>query len=196
MKDAISTPSPPGARSSRARRAFHLDPPPSPGARSSRARRAFHLSTQVGSAFAGGVLSGVPCCVLELTMIQQQRFGGSFLGTPLRLVRARGGFDPLALFRGFVPTALREGFFTVSATHSRGGRSRFSLPDEDDSKRLALTSSSSDLAHVPSVVQLSSLGRRCDGVCRGGGRSLGVAPSGRARVARLARLCSSLAGRR
>ena len=64
----------------------------------------------LASAFLGGCASGVPCCVLELCMIQQQRWGGSLLSTPLRLMRATGG-SPVVLSRGFVPTAAREGFF-------------------------------------------------------------------------------------
>jgi hypothetical protein len=97
-----------------------------------------------------------------------------------------------------VPTALREGFFTVSATHSRGGSSHFSLPT-----RTTRNGSRSRHRHrtsrmfLPSYDCLRSDGG-VDGVCRGGGRSLGVAPSGgRARgVARRPRPCSFLAGRR
>ena len=39
-------------------------------------------AVQVGGAFLGGAASGVPCSIWELCMIQQQRFGGSTLGTP------------------------------------------------------------------------------------------------------------------
>jgi solute carrier family 25 carnitine/acylcarnitine transporter 20/29 len=55
----------------------------------------------MGSAFMGGLASGVPCSMLELTMIQQQRFGGSIAGTPTRLVSDLG---MRALTRGMLPT--------------------------------------------------------------------------------------------
>uniref|UniRef100_A0A7S2HMR7 Mitochondrial carrier protein n=1 Tax=Octactis speculum TaxID=3111310 RepID=A0A7S2HMR7_9STRA len=59
---------------------------------------------------ASGVVSGVPCTVLELTMIQQQRMGGTLWGTPLRIIRQAG---LRGLFRGFIPACNRECFFTA-----------------------------------------------------------------------------------
>ena len=47
-------------------------------------------AVQVGGAFLGGAASGVPCSIWELCMIQQQRFGGSTLGTPARIVQEYG----------------------------------------------------------------------------------------------------------
>ena len=52
-------------------------------------------AVQVGGAFLGGAASGVPCSIWELCMIQQQRFGGSTLGTPraslVNMARRRSG---------------------------------------------------------------------------------------------------------
>lgn len=68
------------------------------------------FAEEVGSAYLAGFASGVPCTVLELTMIQQQRHGGSFFGT-LRRLHAHNGLS--GLFRGFVPSSQREAFFAV-----------------------------------------------------------------------------------
>ena len=58
-------------------------------------------------ALASGAASGPPCCVLELTMIQQQRFGGSAADT-LRRILAAG-----SLWRGLGPSSAREAFFAA-----------------------------------------------------------------------------------
>ena len=68
------------------------------------------FAEEVGSAYLAGFASGVPCTVLELTMIQQQRFGGTLPGT-LRRLYERNGLS--GLFRGFVPASQREAFFAV-----------------------------------------------------------------------------------
>ena len=68
-------------------------------------------SVQVGGAFLGGLVSGLPCSVWELCMIQQQRFGGSTLGTPARLVQEHGA---ASLGRGTIMTMGREAMFTMS----------------------------------------------------------------------------------
>jgi len=60
--------------------------------------------------FMGGALTGPVCCYLELVMIQQQRFAGTFLNTPARIVSEYG---PLSLMRGLVGATLREGLFTA-----------------------------------------------------------------------------------
>jgi solute carrier family 25 carnitine/acylcarnitine transporter 20/29 len=67
--------------------------------------------TQMGGAFLGGLVSGVPCSLWELTMIQQQRFGGSILGTPVRIAKERGA---LGLTRGITMTMGRECLFTLA----------------------------------------------------------------------------------
>ena len=66
---------------------------------------------EIGAAFLGGVFSGIPCSLWELTMIQQQRFGGTVWGTPLGLVRQHG---PLALARGLTMTMGRESLYTMA----------------------------------------------------------------------------------
>mmetsp|Transcript_33451 Transcript_33451/g.73189 ORF Transcript_33451/g.73189 Transcript_33451/m.73189 type:complete len:277 (-) Transcript_33451:144-974(-) len=76
-------------------------------------------SSEVMAGFLGGAISGPTCCVLELVMIQQQRFGGSMLATPVRLVQAHG---LLGLTRGMTGSVGRESLFcagylgTVPAT--------------------------------------------------------------------------------
>lgn len=56
---------------------------------------------EMGSAFLGGMASGVPCSVLELTMIQQQRHGGSIIGVPTKIASSLG---VRGLGRGLIPT--------------------------------------------------------------------------------------------
>ena len=68
-------------------------------------------AVQVGGAFLGGAASGVPCSIWELCMIQQQRFGGSTLGTPARIVQEYGA---AAIGRGITTTIGREAMFTMS----------------------------------------------------------------------------------
>lgn len=65
---------------------------------------------EVTCAFLGGAISGPACCMMELTMIQQQRFGGSMLGTLLRITRDHGCNG---LMRGLVGSTLREAVFTA-----------------------------------------------------------------------------------
>lgn len=63
------------------------------------------------AALFGGLVSGIPCCVYELTMIQQQRFGGSIPGTPVRVVKEHG---LSILTRGLSTTMGREGLYTMA----------------------------------------------------------------------------------
>lgn len=65
---------------------------------------------EVGCALAAGAASGVPCSVLELTMIQQQRFGGSALNTVRNVIAKRGA---TVMLRGLGPTAARESLFAA-----------------------------------------------------------------------------------
>jgi len=65
----------------------------------------------VGGAFLGGLASGIPCSIWELCMIQQQRFGGSLLGTPAAFIKE---FGPMSLTRGFTTTMGREAMFTMA----------------------------------------------------------------------------------
>lgn len=67
--------------------------------------------TMCGS-FLGGLASGIPCSVWELTMVQQTRHGGSMLATPMRIYRDHGLQN--GLFRGMAMTLGRESVFTLS----------------------------------------------------------------------------------
>jgi solute carrier family 25 carnitine/acylcarnitine transporter 20/29 len=63
------------------------------------------------AAFLAGACAGVPCSLLELTMIQQQRFGGSMFSVPQRLVADQGA---RSLTRGMLPCTGRESLFTMA----------------------------------------------------------------------------------
>merc|ERR550525_500520 len=63
---------------------------------------------EVIAGFTGGAISGPACCVLELTMIQQQRFGGNLWQTPLKIFRQSG---PLGMFRGLIASTSRESIY-------------------------------------------------------------------------------------
>lgn len=66
---------------------------------------------RVLTAFLGGAASGVPCSLWELIMIQQQRFGGSLVGTPARLIKDHG----VTVFsRGMTLCCLRESGYCVT----------------------------------------------------------------------------------
>jgi len=73
--------------------------------------RALTGREQMTAAFLGGLCSGIPCSFWELTMIQQQRFGGSLFSTPQRLVRDHG---VASLVRGMLPCMARESLFTTA----------------------------------------------------------------------------------
>jgi hypothetical protein len=61
----------------------------------------------IGAAFASGYLSGFVCGPIELAMIQQQRKGGSLLGTASNLVAS----GPSTVMRGTLGICLREGIY-------------------------------------------------------------------------------------
>lgn len=65
---------------------------------------------EVVAGFAGGAVSGPACSFFELTMIQQQRFGGSLIGTPVRIAQ---GFGVGGLLRGITASTGREGAFAA-----------------------------------------------------------------------------------
>ena len=62
------------------------------------------------SSFLAGLFSGIPCSMYELTMIQQQKFGGSVAGTLLRINRDSGA---TTMFRGTIMTMGRESLYTM-----------------------------------------------------------------------------------
>jgi hypothetical protein len=67
--------------------------------------------TQMGGAFLGGLASGVPCSLWELTMIQQQRHGTTLLGT---LPGVASKYGSMQIFRGLSMTLGRESLFTLA----------------------------------------------------------------------------------
>jgi solute carrier family 25 carnitine/acylcarnitine transporter 20/29 len=68
--------------------------------------------TERGVAAAlGGAVSGVPCSLWELTMIQQQRFGGSLVSTPVRILKDHG---VMQFSRGMMMCMIRESGFCVT----------------------------------------------------------------------------------
>jgi len=67
-------------------------------------------SQELGAAFLGGAASGPMVSITELTMIQQQRFGGTLFSTPIRLVRTHG---LVVLTRGCLVTCGKEACFTT-----------------------------------------------------------------------------------
>lgn len=73
--------------------------------------RAMSDGQKVTAAFLGGLASGVPNSLWELTMIQQQRFGGSVGACYSRLIKQHGASS---LFRGMTTTLGREGMFTMA----------------------------------------------------------------------------------
>ena len=63
----------------------------------------------IAAGFGGGAVSGIACAPMELTMVQQQRFGGSLLGTAGGIIK-RSAPD---IFRGFVTSSGREAVFAA-----------------------------------------------------------------------------------
>lgn len=63
---------------------------------------------EMSSATMGGVVASIFASPVELVMIQQQRFGGSFPHTIRRIV---GDYSFRALFRGLVPAMLRDAIY-------------------------------------------------------------------------------------
>lgn len=74
------------------------------------AKRTLSNFESIASSFTGGLISGVMCCPMELVMVQQQRFGGSILNTPARLVSTHG---ISILSRGLITSCGREALFTA-----------------------------------------------------------------------------------
>eukprot|EP00038_Savillea_parva_P003560 m.127398 g.127398 ORF g.127398 m.127398 type:complete len:287 (+) comp11210_c2_seq2:89-949(+) len=66
---------------------------------------------QMAGAFMGGLVSGVPCSMFELVMVQQQNNGRSIPGALGHLVKTHGLF---ALTRGMIPTLGRESLYTMA----------------------------------------------------------------------------------
>mmetsp|Transcript_36040 Transcript_36040/g.82775 ORF Transcript_36040/g.82775 Transcript_36040/m.82775 type:complete len:291 (+) Transcript_36040:28-900(+) len=65
---------------------------------------------EVAAGFFGGMISGPVNGLWELIMIQQQRFGGTLVQTPMRLASS---FGWAGLTRGMLLTSMREGCYTA-----------------------------------------------------------------------------------
>jgi len=63
---------------------------------------------EFAAAIAGGAIVAPFACALEVAMIQQQRFGGSLVGTTARIIR---DFSLLGMQRGLVATTLRDSIY-------------------------------------------------------------------------------------
>jgi solute carrier family 25 carnitine/acylcarnitine transporter 20/29 len=74
------------------------------------AKRKLGDGEQIAAGFMGGAISGLLCGPMELVMIQQQRFGGTLLRTPARLLSS---FGASGIGRGMVTSCGREGMFTA-----------------------------------------------------------------------------------
>lgn len=66
------------------------------------------FQSELGTAVVGGALIGPYASLCECTMIQQQRFGGSLFGTPVRIMKE---FGLRGLFRGVSGTIIRDGLY-------------------------------------------------------------------------------------
>lgn len=73
--------------------------------------RSMRQIADVGSAVLGGLSVSIISCPVELVMIQQQRYGGSFLSTQKRIISEGGIFGA---FRGLAATAGREAFYVAA----------------------------------------------------------------------------------
>mmetsp|Transcript_28339 Transcript_28339/g.68064 ORF Transcript_28339/g.68064 Transcript_28339/m.68064 type:complete len:266 (+) Transcript_28339:49-846(+) len=69
------------------------------------------LSTgeELSCALLGGLLAAPVAQLPEVTMIQQQRFGGTLIGTPIRIVKEYGIAN--GLFRGMTAIAIRDSIY-------------------------------------------------------------------------------------
>jgi len=63
---------------------------------------------QLLAALVGGFLVAPLSSFLECVMIQQQKFGGTLLQTPLIISRRYGTFS---LLRGFIPCSIRDSIY-------------------------------------------------------------------------------------
>lgn len=73
-------------------------------------KRPLKSDEEIKAAFMAGLVGGIPCAIWELTMIQQQRYGGSIISAPKKVI-AENGIKGLT--RGMVPCMGREALFTM-----------------------------------------------------------------------------------
>lgn len=74
-------------------------------------KRPLSLLEEISAGAVGGFVSAPACTLLELMMIQQQRYAGTLWATPLRIYKVHGVRH--GLFRGFVCAAVRESMYTA-----------------------------------------------------------------------------------
>ena len=67
-------------------------------------------TSDLAAAVGGGMIVALFASPVELVMIQQQRFGGSLLGTPLNIMRTHGLMGQ-GLFRGLGLAIVRDGIY-------------------------------------------------------------------------------------
>jgi len=66
------------------------------------------VQAELGTAIVGGALIGPYASLMECTMIQQQKYGGTLLGTPVRVFKEYG---LRGLFRGVSVTIVRDALY-------------------------------------------------------------------------------------
>jgi len=71
------------------------------------------LSGDLGGAIAGGMLTALISAPIELVMIQQQLFGGSFFSTPARIIKTHG-MGSKGLMRAISVTVVRDAIYVGS----------------------------------------------------------------------------------
>eukprot|EP00633_Aureoumbra_lagunensis_P002789 CAMPEP_0197294322 /NCGR_PEP_ID=MMETSP0890-20130614/32041_1 /TAXON_ID=44058 ORGANISM="Aureoumbra lagunensis, Strain CCMP1510" /NCGR_SAMPLE_ID=MMETSP0890 /ASSEMBLY_ACC=CAM_ASM_000533 /LENGTH=264 /DNA_ID=CAMNT_0042769673 /DNA_START=103 /DNA_END=897 /DNA_ORIENTATION=+ len=71
--------------------------------------REMNSAETISAALMGGALSGLACGPMELIMIQQQRFGGSIIHSPIRII---SNFGLFSLSRGTFMSCGREALYT------------------------------------------------------------------------------------
>lgn len=64
------------------------------------------------SATLGGVISACFTSPVELVMVQQQQFGGTLIGTPIKLIK-RHGMLQNGIFRGLGPAMMRDSIYVT-----------------------------------------------------------------------------------
>lgn len=73
--------------------------------------RPLSSTEEISSALLGGALSAFYTTPVELTMVQQQNFGGSMPGTTVHIMKTYGVWRGLS--RGFMATAARDSLYTA-----------------------------------------------------------------------------------
>ena len=64
------------------------------------------------SATLGGIISACFTSPVELVMIQQQRYGGTLVGTPIKVIKKHGILQH-GMFRGLAPAMMRDSIYVT-----------------------------------------------------------------------------------